>query len=208
MKSMDELARETGTDKASDGHHYTQVYEALFRPLRSRPITLLEIGVWESASLALWERYFTKATVVGIDLDLSRSRFQLERAIAIQGDATDPDRLHSLIDAHAPFDIVIDDGSHFAAHAQTSFHHLWPHMRPGGYYCIEDLHAYYWPRSNPPDAMQWLIELAHDCAGRGVINNARLTDDEYARLNDAQKQIESVTFYRSLCIIRRCTDER
>ncbi len=208
MKSMDELAREAGTDKASDGHHYTYVYDVLFKPLRAKPITLLEIGVWEGASLALWERYFAKATIVGIDLDLSRIRFQFERAIAVQGDATGTGTLQALIDAHAPFDIVIDDGSHFAAHAQASFHHLWPHMRPGGYYCIEDLHAYYWPRANPDDAMQWLVELAHDCAGRGAINNARLTDDEYTQLNDAQKQIESVTFHRSLCIIRRRSDER
>ncbi|MCC7208333.1 MAG: hypothetical protein IT323_13580 [Anaerolineae bacterium] len=48
-----------------------------------------------------------------------------------------------------------------------------------------------------------LDELAHDCAGRGAINNARLSEEERAQLNDAQRQIESVTFYRSLCVIQR-----
>jgi 2-polyprenyl-3-methyl-5-hydroxy-6-metoxy-1,4-benzoquinol methylase len=40
-----------------------------------------------------------------------------------------------------PFDFIIDDGSHVGQHITTSFKMLWQHLKPGGYYFIEDLHA-------------------------------------------------------------------
>ena len=42
-------------------------------------------------------------------------------------------------------DIVIDDGSHYSDHVRKSFLFLYPLLRPGGIYCIEDLHTSYWP---------------------------------------------------------------
>ena len=41
----------------------------------------------------------------------------------------------------APFNFIIDDGSHQGDHIVASFKLLWQHIKPGGYYFIEDLHA-------------------------------------------------------------------
>jgi hypothetical protein len=41
-------------------------------------------------------------------------------------------------------DIVIDDGSHLAGHARASLRYLFPRMRGGSIYAIEDLHTSYW----------------------------------------------------------------
>ena len=39
------------------------------------------------------------------------------------------------------FDIIIDDGSHKMNHQQISFDVLFPHLKSGGIYVIEDLHT-------------------------------------------------------------------
>src|SRR5690606_25272310 len=41
-------------------------------------------------------------------------------------------------------DIVLDDGSHVAAHQATSFDVLFPLLAEGGLYVVEDLHTAYW----------------------------------------------------------------
>ena len=49
------------------------------------------------------------------------------------------------------FDIIIDDGSHRADHQQISLEVLFPHLKPGGLYFIEDLndHGYGGKTSGP-----------------------------------------------------------
>ena len=42
-----------------------------------------------------------------------------------------------------PFDVIIDDGSHQCLHIVRSFNALFPKLRPGGVYIIEDLNAQY-----------------------------------------------------------------
>jgi RimJ/RimL family protein N-acetyltransferase len=53
----------------------------------------------------------------------------------------------SNLSSHGPFDIVIDDASHVSTHQQIALASLFPHVTPGGFYIIEDLH---WQ----PDAME------------------------------------------------------
>jgi cephalosporin hydroxylase len=37
------------------------------------------------------------------------------------------------------FDIIVDDGSHWAEHQLATLKHLWRLLKPGGYYVIEDV---------------------------------------------------------------------
>ena len=43
------------------------------------------------------------------------------------------------------FDIVLDDGGHELRMQQASFEALFPSMRPGGVYIVEDTHTSMWP---------------------------------------------------------------
>lgn len=40
---------------------------------------------------------------------------------------------------NAYFDYIVDDGHHFQEHQQKSFALMFPHVKPGGYYIIEDI---------------------------------------------------------------------
>ena len=56
---------------------------------------------------------------------------------------------------------MIDDGSHINTDIITTFNELWPHVKPGGFYCIEDLNTSYGVGSifvnpNLPAHFEWL----------------------------------------------------
>ena len=58
-----------------------------------------------------------------------------------QGDQADEARLQAIAREHGPFDIVIDDGSHRSEHQAATLVALLPHVSPGGFHVIEDVHA-------------------------------------------------------------------
>jgi hypothetical protein len=146
---LDLLAALCGTDKYGL-HHYTPVYEALARPLRRRRVTLLELGVGGyghglgGESLLMWEAYFRRGRIYGVDIEdktaLSRGRVKV-----FQCSQTDRERLAALGQEIGPFDIVIDDGSHVSADQIASFPILWPFVKDGGWYVVEDVQTSYWP---------------------------------------------------------------
>ena len=47
--------RPGGTDKASD-HSYAELYDIILAPYRERPITILEIGIYQAGSLLFGSR--------------------------------------------------------------------------------------------------------------------------------------------------------
>ena len=146
---LDLLAALCGTDKFGL-HHYTPVYEALVRPLRRRAISLLELGVGGyrrglgGESLLMWAAYFPKGRIYGVDIEdktaLSRGRIKV-----FQCSQTDRQKLGALCDEIGPFDLVIDDGSHVNPHQIESFRILWPYVKDGGWYVVEDVQTSYWP---------------------------------------------------------------
>jgi hypothetical protein len=58
------------TDKNSR-HTYLKHYDELFYPFQNKEIKLLEIGVLQGGSLMLWNKYFSKCTLFGIDIDIT-----------------------------------------------------------------------------------------------------------------------------------------
>ncbi|MGW5385155.1 DUF707 domain-containing protein [Nocardia sp. NPDC003963] len=141
--SLTRLALLYGSDKWGI-HRYTPQYERYFEPLRDRPLTILEIGIGNGASLRMWKRYFRRAIVFGLDIHDS-SRYVEQRITPLLGDQSSSESLERAVEQTGPLDIVIDDGSHISAHVIASFHALFPKLRPGGLYVIEDLQASYWP---------------------------------------------------------------
>jgi len=134
MSRLHDLGMKYGTDKATF-HGYCDFYQDQL-PIWVR--SLLEIGVMDGYSLRMWRDYYPDAEIVG--LDNSRTP-KVPGCFVVRGDATDVAFVDDLVEARGPFDVIIDDGSHMTADQQKTFELLWPAVRPGGVYVIEDLHT-------------------------------------------------------------------
>ena len=66
--SLEDLAYYYGTDKGHDDHKYTDLYNALFEPIRDRVLNGTEIGVALGQSLQVWHDFFENANVWGVDI--------------------------------------------------------------------------------------------------------------------------------------------
>ena len=166
--SMATLMNRHGTDKLFH-HHYEDEYERHFAPFRDLPIRLLEIGVGGfkgidcgGESLKVWRDYFSQAHIVGIDCEPKTLDFG-PRVEIHQCDANDQAALRGLNEACGPFDIIIDDGSHFQEHVLNAFSQLWMLLNPGGIYVIEDMATAYWPEYGGDPEKPPVIYLLFAC---------------------------------------------
>ena len=153
MKTITELAEKFNTDKKMNngkpavnglpGHNYAEIYDKYLRDMRVDK--MLEIGVAGGRSLMMWNEYFDyKAEIHGIDINLSGKYNFLYPVHLHQGDQKDIPWLNKEFDG-IEFDLIIDDGSHRMRDQQISLKTLFPKLRSGGLYVIEDLHTSYEP---------------------------------------------------------------
>ncbi len=138
---LDTLGIRHGTHKSSLGRGYLRTYERLFAPFRDLPITVLEIGVLDGASLRLWEDYFPRAIIVGLDIQPDCKQHEGGRRLVEIVSQADTAALRQIGARYTPT-IIIDDGSHRADHIRASFETLYPALREGGLYIVEALEAH------------------------------------------------------------------
>lgn len=207
MKTLDEIAIEHQTDKATRFTRtyarpkgYTVHFEKFFEPLRDKPIKLLEIGVGGGESIRTWLEYFPRGEVFGVDNQKETNQWNLPGKllgipyIFVYGDQTDATFWKCFaVDYGADWDIIIDDGAHANDATIISFNGLWPLLKPGGLYCIEDLAtAYggdsYFLKPGYPNQIDWL-KLMIDA------------------LNLGAGEVDSIYFSRELAILTKqpCT---
>lgn len=154
IELCDALGTDKGTERAFGGavpHCYASAYFDLFAHLRAQRFSLLEIGLEDDSkdsgevrrapSLEVWRRFFPKADLYGFDINDFASVRQ-DRTVTFQGDQSSREDLERFLRTWEPPDLglVLDDGSHASSHQQISLAALFPAVRPGGMYVIEDLH--------------------------------------------------------------------
>ena len=135
MLSLSELGEQYDTDKVD--HEYLPHYSLRFAGQRDKPITLLEIGVMKGQSLRMWRDYFPDGNIYGIDA-VEESIFEEERIYCFRGLQEDAAFLERVIEVTGSLDFLVDDGGHKGTQHVASFDVLWKHIKPGGWYCIED----------------------------------------------------------------------
>lgn len=148
-------------------HNYTPLYDFHFKNLLGKKIKLLEFGVLRGASLLLWRDVFRKGRIYGVDSGRRWQRYvRRKRRIKIfSGRQEDVDFLKEKVVPHGPYDIVVDDASHYPDMQLASFKTLWPHINPGGFYVIEDLHNNYHEKFSPngPTMIEEMKKLLDTC---------------------------------------------
>ncbi|MBS0625865.1 MAG: hypothetical protein JSS32_07435 [Verrucomicrobia bacterium] len=209
IQLLDEIALKAGTDKASHHHNYTEIYASYFHSIRNLPLKFLEIGLWKGQSAKTWEEYFPQAELHFLDLHLDQVEYKSPRCHYHQGNQENPRDLEKLVqEIGSGFDIVIDDGGHTMSQQITSFTYLFPHIKPGGLYFIEDLHTSYWLRKKgEPTAVDFLKGLIDEVNFVGAISrrasHQKIAPDLQAMLSHFEENIYSICFYDSLAVIAK-----
>lgn len=136
-----------GTDKQSN-HDYGDAYESLFTDgvvvgtwakcwsLRESVKLVMEVGVADGSCLLAWREVFPNATIVGLDVHHS-DKARGDRIEFHLGDATQFDACARAASGRL-FDLIVDDGTHRIGDILLTLFWLWPAVRPGGLYVIED----------------------------------------------------------------------
>lgn len=157
MKRLTEIGCRYGTDKA-DYHEYTEHYQEWFEKFKSPAI--LEIGIWEGASLRMYDEFFqNRAQIVGVDIaDKSYIFGSHPRISTVHGDAIEQDTVQRCKEAvgGGMYDIIIDDGGHYMKQQQKALILYWPLLKPGGLFIMEDLHTSLMPQYNPDNTVTTL----------------------------------------------------
>lgn len=219
LKSFDEIALAAGTDKASNIHGYCEKYERYLGLDRNAELLVLEIGIYEGASLQMWRDYLERAKIVGIDINPACKRYEdLPGRIHVEIGSQDDAGFLSIVKAkHGPFDMVLDDGSHLQQHVIASFRSLWDAVKPGGIYVVEDSVTSYWPDYGgglkKPDSMveffKAIVDEVHFFGeGQKTLSppHAR-RDDGLIRQFEGREclgtTVESIQFLNSIIVLRK-----
>jgi hypothetical protein len=132
------IARGVGSGKYEE---YLPIYERHFKRWAGLSPTILEIGVGEGSSLAMWHLFFgCHAKVYGIDI-VEKGQQTLLGSKMFIGRQEDTEFLGTVLEEIGPPDIVVDDGSHVSEQIAKSFGFLYPRMSKHGIYLVEDLHV-------------------------------------------------------------------
>lgn len=202
--TLDEIGLSTGTDKASTTHEYLGVYEQLLGHLRDEKIQLLEIGVHKASSLRMWEKYFGNARIIGADLSDKCKAFEGGRITIEVGDQGNEKFVRLLGKRYRPT-VLIDDGSHRWEHQILSFRTLWPTVKPGGFFIVEDIHTSFgddyrpvYGREGTQDAYEYVADIV-----RGIVAGTRADKPKDQFEQYCRETIESATFLKHSIVIRK-----
>jgi hypothetical protein len=133
-------------------HSYETMYGMFLYPRRNQGIKFLEIGLGcdmtygPGASLKVWQQLLHPDSNIWMAeynvqcVDKFKKSESLSGINILTGDQKDLPTLSRWVrQTGGNFDIIIDDGAHTNVAIKNSFDVLWPTVKPGGIYFIEDL---------------------------------------------------------------------
>ena len=109
-----------------------------------KKINILEIGYFSGASAAAFSKYFLKANIYGLDINISNFKYKSKKINVFGLDATKLKNADFFLNKINPnqqksfFDIIIDDGSHRLEDILRCFKYFFKSLKPNGFYVIED----------------------------------------------------------------------
>lgn len=194
-----------------------------------RPKRIVELGIDRGGSCVFFHKLAEAEKLVAIELDTRRIEavdqyVELhnlqDSLIPLYGvNQADDEAVGRIVDDQfggQAIDFVIDDASHFLDETRSSFNTLFPRMRPGGVYIIED-----WPWAHrtvdhPDDSpglfpdrepmTKLIFELVLACpSNTGLINRIEINKNS-AMIWRGDAEIENAGFDISKCSLARGRD--
>lgn len=128
---IDTIFIENECDKGSLFHHYHHFYDFMIQSVK--PKVLVEIGYGDGKSYQSWVKALPDSQIIMADKEAKDN-------VAVVGDMGSGIGLHKLLDSlYVEPCVIIDDASHIFEDQIASFHCLFPRIRSGGMFVIEDL---------------------------------------------------------------------
>ena len=197
----------TGTDKYTNYKFlYDNVLQGLISKKKVRRILELGIGghsrdINSGKSLIAFSKFYKNAFVYG--LDLADKKFldsgKIKTLICDQGDKRS---LIKLAKKNGPFDLIIDDGSHFTNHQKISFNSLFKYLNFGGVYIIEDIGTSYMksyygdPYLSKKNVVSYFSDLSH------CVNDYQLIPDLHTKYKN-YLDIDIIIFLKDAIVIKK-----
>jgi cephalosporin hydroxylase len=189
--SLTSIAEKSGTDKLAQG--FIDIYQQYFSTLQDSAQHVLEIGIWQGASHLMWQEYFSNASIYGIDFLKAPSAIKSlsvikERGINVEiGDQSKRGDLQTALQGfnNPQFDIIIDDGGHTMEQQQVTLGYLFPHLKSGGLFIVEDLHTSYLPNFGfSKKENNGSCQILENFILTGSISSPYMTEEETLYLED------------------------
>jgi len=152
---------------------YARTYEKLFDGVRHDIKSFVEIGICDprhpGGSLKVWYDYFDNSNIYGLDnfwdnqelIDKYLQAFNNDRTTIFYCDQNKKGDLHKVFSQIETPDVIIDDGSHWPSSIMLTWATVFPYLKSGGYFIIEDLQTH-----------EFVKYKGHSCA----YNNIQITE--------------------------------
>ena len=145
-KRVSDKLQQTTSDKETEGgHRYGAFYDLIFDAVakrQGRQLRICEIGVsfFGEGSLKAYQELDNVSEVVGVDLLEYEGKLAPHTTFHKVDNAYTHKTIRHLEKQHAPFDIIIDDGSHDPADQEFFLKHYDQLLAPGGVLLCEDIY--------------------------------------------------------------------
>ena len=127
------------SDKETRHKYISNLYDEKFSKIKNNNFKLLEIGVSSGKSILLWESFFKNAEIFGVDIKKTE-KFEFSKSVKIYNkNAYDLDFIFYLKSKYFNFDVIIDDGSHFAQDQFFFCNHYKSLLSENGILIVEDV---------------------------------------------------------------------
>ena len=180
---------------------------------------VLELGIYGGGSIAFWFELLQPDKYVALDLASCGDTDYFNKYIASrklenriktfwETNQSNREALRAIVatELNGPPDLIIDDASHLYSETKASFETLFPQLRPGGLYIIEDWSWGCWP--NLPFNFQpigtELPKLIHQIVdAAGSMEEFLSSEPSNVILRTINPLIASVTTYADIVVIER-----
>jgi|APSaa5957512535_1039671.scaffolds.fasta_scaffold03722_5 hypothetical protein len=136
---------------------YFDAYEFIFNSYIGKPITFIEVGVFNGGSLHMWREYFgEQARIIGVDFNPIARELEKDGFEIYIGNQESSEFWLELKNKVGYVDIILDDGGHKNGQQIATLYNGVELIRDGGVIVIEDTHTSYFRRFGNPSPFSFI----------------------------------------------------